>query len=178
MVVMVTPHTHIHACMQLCKLKERMKEVMGQVQQVERRMEDVRGYKSKVRCCPVCSMTVNILLALQLGSNAVSCPGSFVVNHWAVRGGRPGAFHTLCGKQMAHCCCPSVVWGAQLLPPPLQVRRDMHHVLDRMYARLDEHSKSRLQQLGGMCMCGCVGVCKGIHMGGYREAMPLLQSTA
>jgi len=60
---------------ELCKLKERMKEVMGQVQQVERRMEDVRGYKSKVR-------------------------------------------------------------------------RDMHHVLDRMYARLDEHSKSRLQQLG------------------------------
>lgn len=141
--------------MQLCKLKERMKEVMGQVQQVERRMEDVRGYKSKVSC-PVCSMTVNILLVLQLGSNAVSCPGSFVVNHWAVRGGRPGAFHTLCGKQMAHCCCPSVVWGTQLLPPPLQVRRDMHHVLDRMYARLDEHSKSRLQQLGGMCVCGCV----------------------
>lgn len=100
------PH-HIHACMQLRKLKERMKEVMGQVQQVERRMEDVRGYKSKVRCCPVCSMTVNILLVLQLGSDAVSCPGSFVVNHWAVRGGRPGAFHTLCGKQMAHCCCPS-----------------------------------------------------------------------
>ena len=42
----------------------------------------------------------------------------------------------------------------------------MHHVLDRMYARLDEHSKSRLQQLGGMCMCGCVGVCKGIRMVG------------
>ena len=39
------PHT---TCMQLCKLKERMKEVMGQVQQVERRMEDVRGYKAKV----------------------------------------------------------------------------------------------------------------------------------
>ena len=45
--------THIHV--QLGKLKECMKEMMDQVQQVEKMIENVRTSKSKVRCRVHCT---------------------------------------------------------------------------------------------------------------------------